>query len=96
MTPPDHLPPLPRDRRVPIGCIGAGFIMADCHLPAYRAAGFNVVAIAARRREAAAAVAARHGIATVHDSAERLLDDPEVAVVDIAVPPDVQPALIRA
>lgn len=96
MTPPDHLPPLPRDRSVPIGCIGAGFIMADCHLPAYRAAGFNVVAIAARRREAAAAVAARHGIATVHDSAARLLDDPAVAVVDIAVPPDVQPALIRA
>lgn len=93
---PNHLPPLPRDRSVPIGCIGAGFIMADCHLPAYRAAGFEVAAIAARRPEAARAVADRHGIATVHDDAATLLDDRSIAVVDIAVPPDVQPDLIRA
>ncbi|MFM8283595.1 MAG: Gfo/Idh/MocA family protein [Planctomycetaceae bacterium] len=93
---PCHLPPLPRDRSVPIGCIGAGFIMADCHLPAYRAAGFDVAAIAARRPAAARAVADRHGIATVHDDAAKLLDDRSIAVVDIAVPPDVQPDLIRA
>jgi predicted dehydrogenase len=93
---PDHLPPLPRDRRVPIGCIGAGFIMADCHLPAYRAAGFNVAAIASRRPDAARAVATRHGIPRVHDSVTALLDDPTLAVIDVAVPPDVQPALIRA
>jgi hypothetical protein len=43
----EHLPPLPSDRSVGIGCIGAGFIMADCHLVAYRAAGLNPVAIAA-------------------------------------------------
>jgi hypothetical protein len=36
-----HLPPLPRDGSVGIGCIGAGFIMADCHLVAYRAAGLR-------------------------------------------------------
>ena len=93
---PDHLPPLPRDRRVPIGCIGAGFIMADCHLPAYRAAGFNVAAIASRRPDAARAVATRHGIPRVHDSVTALLDDPTLAVIDVAVPPDVQPALIFA
>ena len=34
----DYLPRLPSDRQVPIGCIGAGFIMADCHLVAYRQA----------------------------------------------------------
>ena len=60
-----HLPPLPRDRSVGIGCIGAGFIMADCHLVAYRAAGLNPVAIFAPRRAAAEEVAARHGIPTV-------------------------------
>ena len=38
----DHLPPLPADRTVGIGCIGAGFIMADCHIVAYRAAGLNL------------------------------------------------------
>ena len=31
-----------------IGCIGAGFIMADVHLAAYQEAGFPVVAIASR------------------------------------------------
>jgi predicted dehydrogenase len=91
----DHLPPLPRDRSVGIGCIGAGFIMADCHLVAYRAAGLNPVAIAARRYEAAAEVAARHSIPRIYDDYRRLLDDPAVEVVDIAVPPDVQPAVIE-
>ncbi len=54
----DNVPPLPADRTVGIGGIGAGFIMADCHLVAYRDAGLNPVAIAARRPDAAAAVAA--------------------------------------
>ena len=44
----EYLPRLPRDKSVGIGCIGTGFIMADCHLVAYRQAGFRPVAIAAR------------------------------------------------
>ena len=32
----DYLPRLPRDRSLPIGCVGGGFIMADCHLVVYR------------------------------------------------------------
>ena len=44
----DYLPTMPKNRAVGIGCIGAGFIMADCHLVAYRQAGFNPVAIASR------------------------------------------------
>ena len=90
----DHLPPLPRDRSPGIGCIGAGFIMADCHLPAYRAHGLNPVAIAARTEAAAAAVAARHGIPRAYGDFRHLLDDPAVEVLDVAVPPDVQPAVI--
>ena len=70
--------------------------MADCHLEAYRAHGLRPVAIAARRPAAAAAVAARHAIPRVHDTIAALLDDPQVEVVDIAVPPDVQPAVIEA
>ena len=58
----DYLPKLPRDKSIGIGCIGAGFIMSDCHLVAYRNAGFNPIAIAARRREQAESVAARHQI----------------------------------
>ena len=44
----DYLPRLPRNKDAPIGCIGSGFIMADCHLVAYRQAGFNPVAVASR------------------------------------------------
>ena len=52
----NYLPKLPKSKRVPIGCIGSGFIMADCHLVAYRNAGFNPVAIASKRIKNAKAV----------------------------------------
>src|SRR5947208_2887775 len=44
----DYLPRLPKRKDVRIGCVGSGFIMRDCHLVAYRQAGFNPVALAAR------------------------------------------------
>ena len=78
-----------------IGCIGAGFIMADVHLAAYAEAGFPVVAIASRTPAKAAEVAKRWGIGRVHDTPEALIEDPEVEIVDIAFPPDQQPDLIR-
>ena len=95
MSTPAHLAPLPHDRSPGIGCVGAGFIMADCHLVAYAAAGFRPVAITAPRPQAAAAVAARHGIGRVWPDWRRLAADPAVEVVDIAVPPDVQPGIIE-
>ena len=78
-----------------IGCIGAGFIMADVHLAAYIDAGFPVVAIASRNSAKAAEVARRWGIGRVHETPERLIEDGEVEIVDIAFPPDQQPDLIR-
>jgi hypothetical protein len=90
----DFRPAMPADRSVGIGCIGAGFIMSDCHLEAYRKVGFRPVAIASRRRSRAEEAAKRHGIPRVHADYRALLDDPEVQVVDIAVPPDVQPEII--
>jgi predicted dehydrogenase len=86
---------MPRNKQPGIGCIGAGFIMADCHLVAYRQAGFNPVAIASRTRDRAAAVAERHGIGRVYEDYRELLADPQVSVADIAVPPDVQLPVIR-
>src|SRR5438270_264152 len=91
----DYLPRLPRRKDWRIGCIGAGFIMRDCHLVAYRQAGFNPVAIGARRPEQAGEVAALHKIARVHDSIDALLADRDIEILDIAVPPDRQPELIR-
>lgn len=92
----DYLPVLPKDRSIPIGCIGAGFIMADCHLVAYRKAGLNPVAIGSRTLEKSRAVAERHGLARAYGSYEEVLADPQVEVVDIAVPPDVQLEVIHA
>jgi predicted dehydrogenase len=84
-----------RSRAHRIGCIGAGAIMADQHLEAYRLGGFPVAAIASRTKANAQAVADRYGIATVHDSPEELIADPSIEILDIAYPPDMQPALIR-
>src|SRR5690242_21949089 len=95
-SPLNHLPRLPRRKDFRIGCLGAGFIMRDCHLVAYRQAGFNPVAIASRTPAHAQAVAEQHGIPRCYDAIEALLDDPSLEVLDIAVPPDVQPDLIRA
>lgn len=86
----NYEPLFPRDRSHRIGCIGAGFIMADCHLVAYRKAGFNPVAIASRSHEKAKSVAERHGIEKSYAHYSQLLDDPSIEVVDIAVPPDNQ------
>jgi predicted dehydrogenase len=87
-------PPI-RTRDYRIGCIGAGMIMAECHLAAYKEAGFPVVAIASRTRDHAAKVAERWGIPKVHDTPEALIADPAVEILDIAYPPDQQPELIR-
>src|SRR3954469_8986038 len=92
----DYSPRLPRDKSRPIGCIGAGFIMRDCHLVAYRQAGFNPVAIASRTPANAQAVAQQPGIPRCHASFDELLDDPDIEVLDVAVPPDAQPAILRA
>ena len=85
-----------RERGFRIGCIGAGMIMAECHLAGYREAGFPVVAITSRTLSKARQVAERWSIPTVHDTPEALIADTDVQIVDIAYPPDQQPALIRA
>ena len=89
-------PPLPRRKDFRIGILGSGFIVNDCHLVAYRKAGFNPVAIASRTKANAERVAHRHSIPTVYDSYEQLLSDPSIEVLDIAVPPNAQLELIKA
>src|SRR6476646_5196016 len=91
----EYLPRLPQKLDWRIGCIGAGFIMADCHLVAYRNAGFNPVAIASRDGQSARAAAERHQIPKVYESYQQLLEDRKVSVLDVAVPPDVQFDVIR-
>jgi predicted dehydrogenase len=87
-------PNMPADRKTPIGCVGAGFIMADCHLVAYRNAGFNPVAIYDPSSAARGKAAERHKIPKVYDSLEGLLTDEGIRVLDIAVPPDITLELV--
>jgi predicted dehydrogenase len=84
-----------RARDYRIGCIGAGMIMAECHLAAYKEAGFPVAAIASRTTANAETVAKRWGIPKVYNSPEDLIRDETIEILDIAFPPDQQPALIK-
>ena len=77
-----------------IGIIGSGFIINECHLPAYLKNGITPAAIASRTKENAEAVARQHGIARVHDGIDAMLADPSIEILDIAVPPQHQPAII--
>jgi predicted dehydrogenase len=76
-----------------IGVLGSGWIVRECHLPAYAKAGAEVVGIASRTAEHAAALAADHGI-RAFGGWEEMVDDPAVEVIDLAYPPDAQPSLI--
>src|SRR6187402_1146723 len=95
--------PLEPDWRIPdgagrhrgIGIIGCGGIVSGAHLPAYTAAGLNVVAVYDIDADKAAEVAARFGVPTVADSAEALIATDGVDIVDIAVPPWEQPAIVE-
>ena len=89
-----HMPQMPRQLDTPIGCIGSGFIMADCHLVAYKSAGFNPVAIASRTPAKAQSVAQRHNL-TAYTTYQEMLSEADIEVVDVAVPPDVQLQVIR-
>ncbi|MEZ6045600.1 MAG: Gfo/Idh/MocA family oxidoreductase [Planctomycetaceae bacterium] len=92
----DFITRLPAGDLPRVGCIGAGFIMADCHLVAYRQAGLQPVAISSRNQQRANEVAARHQIGTAYNSYQELLADERIEVVDIAVPPDVQLDVIKS
>lgn len=91
----NYLPRLPNRKDWRIACIGAGFIMRDCHLVAYRQAGFNPVAITSRNLDHAQVVANQHNISRVHRNIDELLADRSIEILDVAVPPDLQADVLR-
>jgi predicted dehydrogenase len=86
--------PMPAEPR-PIVIVGAGEIVAQAHLPAYRKAGWPVAGIFDLERDKARPLAAQFGIATVYQSFADALAVPN-AVVDVAVPPAALPAVVEA
>lgn len=91
----EHQAALPRYRGYKIGVIGAGFIVRDVQLPAYQNAGYHVEAITAQDVAQARETAALRSIAKVYETHAGLLNDEAIEVLDIAVPPTVQPGIIR-
>jgi predicted dehydrogenase len=79
-------PPLPRRPR-PIVSIGAGKIVRDAHLPAYRLAGFEVVAVQDLEPVRAREVAHAFGITRVCATLKEAIGSaPSEAVFDVAIP----------
>jgi predicted dehydrogenase len=79
-------PALP-SRAAAIVSIGAGSVVRDAHLPAYRKAGWTVSSIFDLDRARAEALARLHGIARVCGTlAEAVADAPAGAVFDLALP----------
>jgi predicted dehydrogenase len=88
--------PPSRQRPLAIGLVGAGAIVRAGHLPAYRGAGFRVMAITDLDETRARSVATEFDIPIVHANAEDLISDPRGDIVDIAVTPAAQAAIVRA
>jgi predicted dehydrogenase len=83
----EYKPVLPQNP-FPIVIIGAGGIVNDAHLPAYKKAGFNVVGIVNRTKEKAQLLAKRFNIPNVYDSvADAVAKAPANAVYDITIMP---------
>lgn len=83
-----YKPELPKENR-PIYIIGAGGIVRDAHLPAYKKAGFNVAGITNRTKQRAIDVAKSFNIPNVFNSVEDMVAHaPENAVFDLTLMPN--------
>ncbi|WOO42704.1 Gfo/Idh/MocA family oxidoreductase [Rubellicoccus peritrichatus] len=83
----NYKPKLPEKPR-PIVVLGAGSIVNDAHLPAYRMAGFPVAGIYNRTVERAEKLAGKFDIPTVYTSVqEAVANAPEGAIFDLALMP---------
>jgi len=85
--------PMPSAPR-PIVILGAGGIVQDAHMPAYRKAGFPVAGVFDIDAARAAACAARWGIQTYATLGEAVAE--AGAVFDLATPPGAHLDLLRA
>jgi len=84
----EYKPALPETRQ-PIIIIGAGGIVADAHLPAYKIAGFEVFGIVNRTKERAQKLADAFGIPNVFNTvAEAVANAPAYTVYDLTIMPE--------
>jgi predicted dehydrogenase len=75
------------ERRVRVGVVGAGRFAEECHVPGVQAhPRGDVVALCARNRERATALAARLGVPEVYTDYRELLARPDVDAITVATP----------
>ncbi|WP_413734951.1 Gfo/Idh/MocA family protein [Sodalis sp. RH21] len=86
---------LPQKRDFHIGIIGAGFIVEHCHLAAYKKAGFTPYGITSLDITNSRRLAGEFGITKVYDSWREMVSDPNIEIIDIAVPPHIQLEIVR-
>lgn len=88
---PDYRPVVPPGAPLRVGVLGCGGIAQRAHLPAYDRYGIDVASVWSRNPATTAAVMERYPrIGAVAASAEELLSDPLVDIVDIATPMEVR------
>ncbi|MFK7793121.1 MAG: Gfo/Idh/MocA family protein [Devosiaceae bacterium] len=91
-----YKPPMPKDLSPKIGVIGTGGISGS-HLDAYRKHGFTVGALWNRTRSKAEEKAQEFcPTARVEDEWRAILDNPEIAMVDITLHPEHRTPIIKA
>ncbi len=75
-------------QRIKLGLIGAGLIVQNRHLPALQALKdkFEIVAVCSRHEAHARTLADQLGRPAVYTDYRRLLEQPDIQAVDIAVP----------
>lgn len=91
----DYAPPVPKNKNIGIGIIGCGGIARTQHIPAYKAQGFRIVAVADIVEENARQAAVLAGGVPFFTDHHRLLALEEVHVVDAATHPAPRAQLIR-
>ncbi|MBA3989628.1 MAG: Gfo/Idh/MocA family oxidoreductase [Propionibacteriales bacterium] len=86
---PDYRPRFPQGERLGIGILGCGEIAQQAHLPAYGDYDLDVVGVWSRTPTTTATVRQRFPfVRRIFATAEDLLDDPQVQVVDVATRPE--------
>jgi predicted dehydrogenase len=89
VTVPDYRPRFPAGPLPGVAVLGCGRIAQSAHLPAYAAHGLDVVGVWSRTPSTTAGVLERFGhVGEVYPTAEALLADPRVDVVDVATGPE--------
>lgn len=91
----DASPRFPVGRTLGIGILGAGTIARSAHLPAYEKHDLRVVGAWTRTQSRADELRQDPRVGRVYASADELLADPAVDVVDLAMGPDDRAAWLR-